>query len=172
MWWVSSQRQVCESVEGTAREFGSAASAGRKGRSVDRERGSRHDAYGTGLGEEDEPARPSGFSRNLENELEKCQGNSSLRYLHVAKKKPHVHACSCRHMCPSSCPTAAIAIRPAPQPHAPRPAGSCEHSGGCACGHLQPGMGAGAGPCPMPAAAAALASGHGIAHRAPSGGEP
>ena len=35
---------------------------------------------------------------------------------YVTKKKPHhVHACSCRHMtlCPSSCPTAPIAIRPA-----------------------------------------------------------
>ena len=30
---------------------------------------------------------------------------------YVTKKKPHVHAC--RHMCPSSCPTALIAIRPA-----------------------------------------------------------
>ena len=73
---------------------------------------------------------------------------------YVTKKKPHhVHACSCRHMCPSSCPTAPIAIRPAlsattdeprsiaAQPQAPRPAGSCEHSGNC--GHLQPGTGAG-----------------------------
>ena len=29
------------------------------------------------------------------------------------KKKPHVHAYFCRHMCPSSCPTAPVAIRPA-----------------------------------------------------------
>jgi hypothetical protein len=76
----------------------------------------------------------------------------------VTKKTPHVHTCSCRHMCPSSCPTAPIAIRPAlsattdeprsiaAQPQAPRPAGSCEHPGNC--GHLQPGTGAGvrAGP--------------------------
>ena len=60
-------------------------------------------------------------------------------------------------MCPSSCLTAPIAIRPAlymsgstttdeprsiaAQPQAPRPAGSCEHSGNC--GHLHPGTGAG-----------------------------
>ena len=71
----------------------------------------------------------------------------------MTKKTLHVHACSCRHMCPSSCPTAPIAIRPAlsattdeprsiaAQPQAPRPAGSGKHSDNC--GHLQPGTGAG-----------------------------